>query len=94
MDEAQHHAARIAKVYSLLEAQLGAVPGDGDRYGSGIFTHAAAYGRQGELGDTIWQVRRTDDRLRRYRQVPVEWRSFTPEKVAELLIQTYDKLGQ
>lgn len=94
MDEERDYKDRITAVRAILAERLGADDDNSERFGQGLFTCGMKYGESGKLGDMVWTVSRKDDLLRRRRDVSFEWRAFTPEKVAEALLQAYEALGR
>jgi hypothetical protein len=89
--EQQNYQQYIANVRAILADRLGANPGNPESFGNGEFYISAEYGDRGDKGDVVLYVSRNDNRMRR--RLTLEWRSFTPERTAEALLQAYEYLS-
>lgn len=89
--EQQHYRDYIQSIRSILAERLGANPNDGDTFGHGQFAFAAEYGERGNKGDMVWYVSRDDNRMRR--RLTVEWRAYSPQRTADMLLQAYEELS-
>jgi hypothetical protein len=91
MEQAQNYRDHVDRVRSLLAERLGSHTDDADRFGHGRFVFGAEYGERGAKGDMVWYVSRDDNLLRQ--RLTFEWRAYTPERVAEMLLQAYEELA-
>jgi hypothetical protein len=89
--EQQPYREYVERVRSILGERLGSRQGNIDAFGHGQFVFAAEYGERGNKGDMVWYVSRDDNRMRR--RLTIEWRAYTPERTAEMLLQAYEELS-
>lgn len=89
--EQSNYRDYIERVRSILADRLGSHPGNTAAFGHGQFVFGAEYGERGHKGDMVWYVSRDDNRVRR--RLSIEWRSYTPERTADMLLQAYEELS-